>query len=188
MPIKLTRYQQRLGALLTCALLPLSGQAGQTCISSMPASSPTSQFEFLPAGEVRDRSTGLQWSRCLLGQSFNDNGTPDDYADDHCDGTATTLDWQLALSQTSQYSGWRLPNIKELSSLVESRCMQPALNVTVFPLYAETETDFPPLWTSSPMLMGEGQAGRIWGVGFRQGGEQTLLLGSQAQVLLLKAD
>jgi len=41
---------------------------------------------------------------------------------------------------------WRLPNIKELRSLVERACREPALNTAVFPMSGDTGYSF---WSST---------------------------------------
>ena len=44
----------------------------------------------------------------------------------------------------ANYADWRLPNIKELISIVERKCIRPALNTAVFPA-----VHFDKFWTSS---------------------------------------
>ena len=78
-------------------------------------------------GTVTDNSTGLRWQKCSAGQNALD-----------CSGTATPLRWQGALDYCNNlslagYSGWRIPNIKELESLVEHTVYSPAINTTYFP-------------------------------------------------------
>ena len=91
---------------------------------------------------VTDNRTGLVWDRCTWGQTGAD-----------CSGgAATTHNWQGALAQaqaanSANYKGqndWRLPNIKELTSIVERSCYQPAINLTLFP-----NTPSYVLWSSS---------------------------------------
>ncbi len=57
---------------------------------------------------------------------------------------------------------WRLPNVKELLSIVERRCAMPAINSEIFP-----ETTTWNYWTSSPNVSGNGNAAHL--VGFGQG-------------------
>ena len=61
------------------------------------------------AGVVRDGSTGLTWSGCLLGQSGN-----------KCEKPVSTYSWVDALNKAraSELGGiknWRMPKIEELS-------------------------------------------------------------------------
>jgi hypothetical protein len=59
------------------------------------------------------------WMRCALGQNWN--GAT-------CTGSGQAYTWQAALqaaegSSFAGYSDWRLPDIKELSSIVEQACV-----------------------------------------------------------------
>jgi len=101
--------------------------AAQTCNSKMPESTPASRFTVHGDGTVSDQQTGLMWKQCAEGQSGAG-----------CTGTAATYTWQAALdlaaaSGFAGYTDWRLPNIKELSSIVERKCYDPAINLGIFP-------------------------------------------------------
>lgn len=84
-------------------------------------------------GTVTDAETGLVWMQCSLGQTWTENG---------CSGSPTDYQWDEALQAAAQFNGngglaehtdWRVPTIKELGSLVEHQCVQPAINLTHFP-------------------------------------------------------
>jgi len=112
--------------------------SAQTCNSSMIKEKPTGLYAISVDGtEVTDNQTGLVWKRCVEGMYW-------DAANATCSGTATTFAWDDALIQTASQSGWRLPNIKELRSLVEPACYGNAINEVVFPM-AQSGT-----WSSSP--------------------------------------
>ncbi|WLD58632.1 DUF1566 domain-containing protein [Salinispirillum sp. LH 10-3-1] len=69
-------------------------------------------------GWVLQKSTGLIWQPCLHGMSL-ENGS--------CTGTPTAANWigalQAAQSNTDfQSSEWRIPNVKEVASLLEFSC------------------------------------------------------------------
>ena len=67
------------------------------------------RFQLL-ADEVFDNKTGLIWRTCAEGMSFDGNcfGTPNDYTHEN------------ALLHASEVgNGWRLPNAKELESIVD---------------------------------------------------------------------
>ena len=89
---------------------------------------------------VLDNNTGLMWKRCAEGLSGS-----------VCDvGTATAYNWQEALGVVNNYTfagfnDWRLPNIKELNSIVAYDRYTPAINSTIFP---NTPSDW--FWSSSP--------------------------------------
>ncbi len=93
-------------------------------------------------GTVTDSATGLMWAQCVAGL----DGL-------QCDnGTADAMDWgdALAFAQNHDlagYSDWRLPNNKELFSLVDFTTVSPAINLNVFPATTQEYT-----WSSSPMI------------------------------------
>ncbi len=82
------------------------------------------------AGEpiVADTATGLVWHGCSEGQSGSDCGA----------GSAAMIDWRAALAacESSTWGGhsdWRLPNVKELRSIVDERVQLPAVDPVAFP-------------------------------------------------------
>ncbi len=89
-------------------------------------------FVNLNDGTVKDLNTGLIWSLCTIGQNW-------DSATQNCIGEVTTFaTWGEALVATSTYSldsqtDWRVPNIKELESIVDRGCSNPSINTSVFP-------------------------------------------------------
>ena len=94
-----------------------------------PARYPVSLAE--DGSEVLDLATGLVWQRCSLGQVW-------DAQNRRCLGLARKLTWQEALQQARALAddsgkAWRLPNLKELVSIVEFQCQAPPFNLEVFP-------------------------------------------------------
>ena len=81
-----------------------------------------------------DNATGLVWQRCAVGQSWTGST---------CSGTASTATWAAAVSGAP--AGWRLPNVKELESMVERRCYTPALDGSAFPGAPSVQ-----FWSSTP--------------------------------------
>lgn len=158
------------------SLLMVNMANAQTCTTAAIAeSTPTSGFTFSTDGKTATHTAmGLMWKRCLEGQAFSDNGTSDDYLDDTCTGSAPRMNWKAALNQAqtansandSGYNDWRVPNSKELGSIVEYCRRRPAINTDVF-------RDFPTLdsvrvWSSSPETYPDTLVG-AWGANFAYG-------------------
>jgi len=131
----------------------------QECNSHIRHSAPDDRYVVNAAkGTVLDKQTGLMWKRCIEGLSGA-----------NCGGSVTYLDWGGALSQAAasafaSYKDWRLPNRKELESLVEVACVFPAINATVFP--HDPAVSRVSVWASSPYAS---QANLAWFVGFDDG-------------------
>jgi hypothetical protein len=135
----------RTSALILCPLLMFGTavHAQQICNDRINQTAPASRFTDHGNGTVTDVRTGLMWQRCMVGYTFSDNGTPGTLADDSCTPSATTTFlWQQALQDAvalnaqggfGGFADWRLPNIKELISIVEHKCASPAINETIFP-------------------------------------------------------
>lgn len=114
------------------ASLPLLAQAAeQVCSSSQKRSAPDSRFRVVASSngaEVLDLQTNLIWQRCVLGKTWN-------AATSSCVGDAKYLSWLDAMKQVKQFGGgYRVPNIKELYSLVDPACFSADYsNSTFFP-------------------------------------------------------
>lgn len=108
-------------------LAALSGGAWaeQKCDPSKPETTPSARFKVnKQQGIVYDTKTKLTWKICAEGIT---------YSDGRCTGNAD-FKWDYAMKNfDDKANGWRLPNIDELKSIVEKRCMDPAINLHVFP-------------------------------------------------------
>ena len=87
---------------------------------------------------VIDLLTSTEWMRCSVGQRWNGQ---------NCIGKIINLNHEqmeevLAIASEQLGSGWRLPNRKELESLVCRDCKIPKIDIEVFP-----NTDPVPYWT-----------------------------------------
>jgi len=133
--------------------------SAQTCWPDIRRSTPDARFAVNSAqGTVLDKKTGLTWKRCEEGSSGTDCATRT--------GLGSMI-WSQALSHATAstfagYKDWRLPNVKELESLVEVACDIPAINTTVFP-----RTPSGPFWTSSPFA--HNYLYHAWNVDFYHG-------------------
>ncbi len=129
-----------------------------TCNDNIPETTPTAAFDLSATdGTVIHNATGLMWSRCALGQTWSNNT---------CEGTASTHSWTSALTEAGNstlagYNDWRVPNLKELASIVERRCHSPAVNEIVFPA---TPGSF--FWSASVYVFSATEA---WVVSFNVG-------------------
>lgn len=108
--------------------------------------------------EVTDNQTNLIWRRCAEGMNW-DGAT--------CAGVASafTHEEALQLAATQAVStgvAWRLPNIKELSSITDRNLTYPAIDTVAFP---STPANW--FWSSSPSV---GYSYFAWYVGFDVGG------------------
>lgn len=150
-------YQKYKWPLLLLASMASLNCSAATCNESIAHSTPNSRFTINNDGTITDNNTGLQWMRCTLGQQWDG---------ETCTGTTTSYNWQNALTEAKNttYAGfddWYLPNIKELSSIVEVACFEPAINDNIFPNTASSI-----YWSSSPRSQVSGDA---WFVDFQDG-------------------
>lgn len=91
--------------------------------------------------EITDGKTGLVWRRCVEGMQW-DGRT--------CTGVPDFFMWEHALHRAESVAHdtgvhWRLPNVKELASLVDTSAPGLAIDLAAFP---GTPND--QFWTSSP--------------------------------------
>ena len=101
---------------------------------------------------VTDYGTGLMWATADLG-----------YA----------MDWQTAITVAEEteiggYSDWRLPDVKELQSLVDYSGTYPAIDSEFFTCTELEENEFYYYWTSTSAYFSpdEDENGYAWYVGF----------------------
>lgn len=132
----------------------------QLCNPDIPSTSPTDHFYLNDDGTALHLPTGLMWTRCAYNQVWTGDG---------CSPFTTNYfeyDWILQVADSSQFAGfddWRVPNVKELSTIVERSCESPAINSEVFPGLRSGRT----VWTST-YFVGPGQYDH-WFVKFSNG-------------------
>jgi len=146
---------------LLFTLATLSVATAQTCqTDTIVASAPTERFTDNGDGTVTDDAAGLMWKICSEGQTYE--------AGD-CLGSVVAYSWQGALQRAAAvnaagfagHDDWRLPNHKELASIVERQCVDPAINLEVFPA---TPSHY--VWSASPSA---GDSDAAWSVHFYYG-------------------
>ncbi|MDR4651859.1 MAG: DUF1566 domain-containing protein [Nitrosomonas sp.] len=160
-------------ALLTYVQL-LYAQDVQICRNDITPTTPDRDFTLHGDGTVTHHKTGLMWMRCALGQNWNG-------AD--CTGSAYPYNWQDALRAADGFSfagrgDWRLPDVKELGSIVEQACVLPATNKTIFPVQLIAG-----IWSASPDVS---NMIRVWGLFFAEGTPQLYGKTSHHHVLLVR--
>lgn len=139
------------GALTTALLAPMGWAA---------------PFDIHGDGTVTDHTTGLVWDRCPLGRSGANRET----------GCMTACSWQEAIqavqvANASRHKGhgdWRLPDVRELQSLVDKSLpgpgqvgTVPSIDATAFP-----GTPSSGFWSSTAYAP---DAGYAWVVDFCDG-------------------
>lgn len=136
------------------------GQFGEFAVQlvSNDARMPTRRW-LATGGEVRDESTGLVWRRCAEGQAWTGSG---------CSGASTTF---LTIGDAVEHAqaqalatgqGWRAPNVKELSSLVNANLGWPAIDRSAFPNFQVESYHTGTHWTGNRVYS--------WRINFADGG------------------
>ncbi len=115
------------------------------------ADAPAGRYAFPSAGVVVDTETGLTWQHATAPAAS-------DWAQ------AGSYCQSLALDATG--SGWRLPSMKELQTIVDISRQIPAADPTAFPEAMSAQ-----YWTSSPVA---GLPSEAWVVDFRNGAARTI--------------
>lgn len=149
--------------ILLMLLVALPTYAAQVCYNDITVTKPIANLQLNSDGTVLDKTTNLLWSRCLVGQSWDSSSSS-------CTGTAQQLNWSEALLESKRnnlagYSTWRLPNAKEVLTLIERSCVDPAINLVAFPA-SNSEN----IWTGTTVV---NQPGRAWAIAMYSGKNNT---------------
>lgn len=172
----------RAALVLGLACLPTLAHGNCSVAAGLLESAPDSRFlrsEPVAAEPiVEDLETGLIWQGCESGRSGS-----------QCElGSALALDWSGALQHAagSGYAGfsdWRLPNARELASLVETGCVAPALNTTIFPVDIGAA-----VWTSTAAAQPVSTLHvNAWQVDFANGERLVVAKSSLKRIRLVRA-
>ncbi len=146
---------------LLCLLLMASATpvSAQTCNTAIQPTTPINRFLTSPStGVTIDKQTGLMWMRCTLGQTWNGAS---------CQGGAALYTWQqaLAAAESSEFAGftdWRLPNVKELVSIIEQACYEPQINTAIFSQPPHSYYGWLSSWSSTSFSFDANKALRVY--------------------------
>ena len=147
--------------------------------AGIQAVTPTSDFVDHGDGTVTHVSTRLMWKKCAEGLSGAS-----------CSGgSATTMMWGAALAAADSstfagYEDWRLPNVKELHSILELCGYDLAINMEVFPGVPRPSSNGALFWTSTTDFI---DRARAWLFLFDRGGGVVSRKDSRLFVRLVRA-
>ena len=139
-------------------------------------------------GTITDNTTGLMWKTCDQGQAWDNNTTTANLTDDNCtdDSNATdNYNWTVALTEAQNhtfagYDDWRLPNVKELTSIADYTATNPSIN-PAFPDIDNTDT----FWASTLYDTIE-SPNNAWQVSFNTGFISTNIRTNDRRVRLVR--
>ncbi|NVK32303.1 MAG: DUF1566 domain-containing protein [Gammaproteobacteria bacterium] len=161
-----------------CLLALCSQLSAQDCVPG--TTWPTDRFAILGDGVVKDTLTGLAWKQCFEGQTF-------DRRTGQCAGEAVKFGWRGAMRRAvgvnaegfAGSSHWRVPNIKELASLINHACRAPAVDTRIF----SNSSDIAWVWSNTPSI----SSNLSYAVDFKSGQDRALNRTTWSHVLLVKS-
>ncbi|WP_206485986.1 DUF1566 domain-containing protein [Thalassotalea sp. G2M2-11] len=164
------RYPTVVAFLLS--IFSFSGATEQVCNEDGARTMPLERYVIFDNNYyVRDRVTGLEWTRCAIGQSWDE--TNKQCQEITKKQVKSWFTYQGAIKEVARFrqltkdNEWRLPTINELLTIVEHRCQSPAINTAVFP-----NTPSWRFWSISPMTANDQYA---WVTDFEDGSSKTIL-------------
>lgn len=161
--LTLRYYSKELAFISVLLLTALPGASRATCPVGLVQTKPDNIYTINADNTVTDRQTGLTWDRCTYGRTAADCSV----------GVSGNYSWPQALAavQTANsenhlgHNDWRLPNVKELQTLVEVACYWPAINSTVFPRTSWIGYGY---WSSTPIRPAFSDV-EAWVINFSEG-------------------
>ena len=126
----------------------------QVLVSATVGDSAVTRYLNNNDGTITDSTTNLIWMRCSVGQIWD--GTT-------CSGIPGGYDWPHARDLTlelADHNDWRLPNIRELQTILDRNRYSPAVDLIAFPNTAASG-----FWSASASADGSS----AWNVDFNYG-------------------
>lgn len=123
---------------------------------------PAPRFSVINSGqEVFDNRTGLTWRRCAEGMTVSSDLS-------NCEGTATISLHEDALNIARAANianiGWRLPNVKELNSILNRDLQGGTIDAVAFPSTPQGTFDY--FWSSTPDTIATNPFPRVLAISF----------------------
>lgn len=162
-----------LALILAAATAHADGIPDDTCTNeNIKPTTPSSDFTVVADGSiVLHNRTGLEWRRCQVGKNWEGSGCEHD--------SNIRMTWQESLQYADDTDGWRLPDIKELTSITELCRNDPAINQQVFPDTNPTVR----FWSASVKADNTWQA---WSVDFTWGADIPMFKSNELLIRLVR--
>lgn len=163
---------------LFISLLCISGNTwSQQCNNNRPLSTPDDKYFVNNDGTITDMENGLTWMRCSVGQYWSGHS---------CDGEAKTFTWKDSFTEEdkankgegyAKLKNWRVPGLAELAGIVESQCIEPRINLNIFP-----DTPSAQFWTANSK---KGNKPFAFSMGFNKEGMKAFAKGEKLYLRLV---
>ncbi|PTN35132.1 DUF1566 domain-containing protein [Desulfonatronum sp. SC1] len=149
------------------------------CVNNLPPINPDEVYFVKSDGTIIDTRNGLMWKRCVEGQ---------EWIGGLCSGLYNKYTWKdsFLAAYSSRYGGhedWRLPNVKELRSLVEECTYYPSINTRIFPFSLQQLDLVSRFWSASPSI---NNANNSWTVDFLFGSSTSMSRNSLYYLILVR--
>ena len=155
-------------SLMLSVILNTNTVLAQTIKSYIPNEWQDSRYTVHNNGTITDKKTSLMWKRCQEGLSGN-----------NCETGTAVHQWlepsflDLATLNTTGFAGykdWRLPNTKELRTLVAYDRYEPSINSNIFPNTPKLRDAKYAVWSTSLNIANDKNA---WVMHFYNGSADT---------------